>query len=117
MIKYELNLELLYLFQFIISKFPMSEGIEPIKNDLRYEIAIKNHTKRDSTVLYEVLIFDLIFRQESKLIIRFKELKKFHEKLELLALNCSLPDFPKTNSFVFWNKTNDSEKKISERKR
>ena len=41
--------------------------------------------------------------------------KKFNEKLQAFHQKTSLPEFPKTNSFGFWNRTNDSLKKIQER--
>lgn len=89
----------------------------PLPNDLRYEVMISSHQKNSSYIVYEIQIMDLAFQNTSIIYRRYKELKKFHEALINLPLCELVPEFPKTHSLLFWNKTNEDPKKISERKR
>lgn len=85
----------------------------PIHNDIRYEIELKYH-KEGSFVVYEMILHDLAFGKEEIIVFRFSEIKKFHEALldNHKSKKDLIPQFPKKNSFGFWNRTNTCSKKI-----
>lgn len=93
-------------------------SLDPIRNDTRYEISVKNFRVK-SNIVYEIIIFDLGLKREHKLFLRFSQLKKFHDVLlkSYADHKALLPEFPKTNSFGFWNKTNNDHRKIEDRRR
>lgn len=89
------------------------ETMTPLSNDVRYDLKMK-YFKISSYVVYEMVITDLAMGKKYDVSFRFSEIRKFHEKLERkYEINKSyLPELPKTNSICFWNRTNESCRKI-----
>ena len=95
-----------------------NETLTPMNNDIRYEIRLKYY-KQGSYVVYEMVVLDLAMGKEDLLLFRFSQIKKFHQDLlKKQKINKEgLPEFPKTHSFAFWNKTNSNPRMIEDRRR
>lgn len=94
----------------------MSE--ELVNDGQRYSITIDDYFHEENYVVYAATILDQCFNYQYKFCFRYKTLKNIHQKL-LKTENIKLlvPEFPKTRSFLFVNRTNRSSKNIQDRAR
>ena len=80
-------------------------------------LEVSNYHRENDHIIYEVHIYDTAFSLNHSLFFRFKSLRNFHLQLAKEVGKERLPEFPKTNSFVFWNRTNHTLTLIKERMR
>ena len=86
-----------------------------------YEIKILNFFNNDEYIIYQASIKNFITNTTHTIHFRYRTLKRFHSKL-VEKLNASsnkklIPQFPKTNSFFLFNRTNKNLKLLMDRKK
>lgn len=86
-----------------------------VNNQKRYAVRIPYFYKHNDHILYQAEICDCAFFHKYTLTFRFKTLKNLHMMLLKKVSPGELPEYPKTNSLWFWNRTNDSLTLIKER--
>ena len=95
-----------------------SNTLDIINNGERYSVTIQDFFRENNYILYIVKIIDQCFNSLYCLCFRYKSLKKMHENLfKEESLKLILPEFPKTRSFFFMNKTNKNTRNIKDRAR
>lgn len=91
---------------------------ELVNDGQRYSIAVNDYFHEENYVIYVANILDQCFNYNYKLCFRYKTLKTIHQKLlKSDQIKHLVPEFPKTRSFLFVNKTNRSFKNIQDRAR
>ena len=98
-------------------KATSSSSSHLVNDNSRYSIRIPSFRRQHDYILYQALVFDSAFSFRYSFYFRFKTLKHLHEQLEKRLSSSLLPDFPKTKSLFFWNRTNRSLPLIHERAR
>ena len=69
---------------------------------------IPHFFRSNDHVIYEAKVFDSAFFHQYDFYFRFKALKQLHDKIGKQAAASELPEYPKTRSFGFFNRTNDN---------
>jgi len=99
-----------------MSKYSPLESLDYVLNNgERYTVTISDYFKEKDYIVYQALIFDTAFACNYHLYFRFKTLKKLHEQMTKRDSDLLIPDFPKTRSYIFWNRTNQDPKLIQDR--
>lgn len=95
-----------------------SDTDEWLVNDhKRYLVKIPYFYKAEGHIVYQTDILDSAYNRRYVLFFRFKTLRNFHQQLEKQAGENIIPEYPKTNSFGLWHRTNRNLPLIKQRVR
>ena len=85
----------------------------PARDYIRYEVSL-TYMRENEHVVYRMKVRDLSLGIDIVLVHRFSQLRKFHDQLvrAMRQHRDRVPEFPHTNSFAFWNRTNADPKKL-----
>lgn len=86
-----------------------------VNDHKRYVVRIPSFHKSDGHIVYETQILDSAYLRKYTFYFRFKMLRNFHKKLVKQAGSAPIPEYPKTNSFGFFHRTNQNLTLIKER--